>query len=285
MPSDSGADYALVRGLVRGLDLLRALNGAEEGRANLAQLAAATGLHRTTVRRLLETLMSEGYVRRSESDDRYRLALRVRALAEGFRDDDWIAAIVAPALSELLQRVVWPSDLTTPQGAYVVIRESTHRFSPLSFHRAMVGQTMPMLLTASGRAFLAHCPDEEREQVLHLARSGTDDQARLARDDRFVAHVIERTREMGYGSNDGEWTSQRKVGAIALPVRFGGRPLGAINIVYLNRAVTLKEAVRRYLPALQNAVRGIEDKLAERGAPAAADPDAARSRDAMATPG
>lgn len=257
------SDYATVRGLTRGLDLLRALNVQEGGRASLGQLAEATGLHRTTVRRLLETLIGEGFVRRSDSDDSYCLALRVRSLAEGFRDDNWISSIVAPALSELLQAVVWPSDLATPQGAHMVIRESTHRFSPLSFHRAMVGQTMPMLLTAAGRAYLAYCPDDEREEILQLARAGEDDQARLAADLRFVANVVERTREKGFGSNDGEWTSQRKVGAIALPIMLQGRPLGAINIVYLNRMVPQRDADRRFLPALQRAVGRIEEKLEE----------------------
>ena len=70
MRKDGGADYALVRGLTRGLDLLKALNSQEGGRSTLAQLAEVTGLHRTTVRRLLETLIAEGYVRRSASDDR-----------------------------------------------------------------------------------------------------------------------------------------------------------------------------------------------------------------------
>ena len=56
---DSGADYGSVRSLARGLELLRVLNRHEKGRASLAQLAAGTGLHRTTVRRLLETLIGE----------------------------------------------------------------------------------------------------------------------------------------------------------------------------------------------------------------------------------
>lgn len=263
MEKNNNADYPPVRGLTRGLNLLRALNLKEDGRSTLADLAQATGLHRTTVRRLLETLIAEGYVRRSESDSRYCLALEVRALADGFRDEDWISAIVAPALSELLQTAVWPSDLTTPQGAYLVVRESTHRFSSLSFHRAMVGQRLPMLLTAAGRAFLAFCQDEQREEILYLAKSGNDDQARMASDPHFVAHVLQRTREDGYGSNDGEWTSQHKIGAIALPILQQGQPVGVINVVYLNRAITPKEAVRRFLPALQNAVNQIEHKLAK----------------------
>ena len=39
MRKDGGADYALVRGLTRGLDLLKALNSQEGGRSTLAQLA------------------------------------------------------------------------------------------------------------------------------------------------------------------------------------------------------------------------------------------------------
>ena len=265
MRHNTDCDYTHVRGLIRGLDLLRALNCEEGGRATLARLAEATGLHRTTVRRLLETLIAQGYVRRSESDDRYGLCLPVRSLSEGFRDEDWISSIAAPALSELLQAVVWPSDVTTPHGAHMIIRESTHRFSPLSFHRAMVGQTLPILLTAAGRAFLAYCPEEEREEIVQLARSGNDDQARLAADPRFVANVVERTRAAGYGSNEGEWTSQRKVGAIALPIMREGRPLGSVNIVYLTRALALSEAVRRFLPALQHAVVRIERELAKAG--------------------
>ena len=200
MRKDGGADYALVRGLTRGLDLLKALNSQEGGRSTLAQLAEVTGLHRTTVRRLLETLIAEGYVRRSESDDRYCLALNVRSLAEGFRDEDWVSSIAAPALSELLQTVVWPSDLTTPQGAALIIRESTHRFSPLSFHRAMVGQTIPMLLTAAGRAYFAHCPEEQQEQILHVLRAGDGAEASLGgpralRRRHRVAHPGARLRQ------------------------------------------------------------------------------------------
>ena len=36
MRTNSGADYAPVRGLTRGLDLLRALNSQEGGRSTLA---------------------------------------------------------------------------------------------------------------------------------------------------------------------------------------------------------------------------------------------------------
>jgi hypothetical protein len=39
MRKDGGAEYAVVRGLTRGLDLLKALNSQEGGRSTLAQLS------------------------------------------------------------------------------------------------------------------------------------------------------------------------------------------------------------------------------------------------------
>lgn len=80
------ADYKTVRGLSRGLLLLNLLNKFDGG-ATVGTLAEFSGLHRTTVRRLLETLQEEGYVRRSQSDDSFRLTLKIRQLSEGFRDE------------------------------------------------------------------------------------------------------------------------------------------------------------------------------------------------------
>ena len=67
------------------------------------------------MRRLLETLIEEGYVRRSESDDRYVLALKVRSLSEGFTDDERVASVAGPVLGDLLQQVRWRQVLA--QGA------------------------------------------------------------------------------------------------------------------------------------------------------------------------
>ena len=69
----AAARYTPVQGLSRGLFLLHALNRAPQGWARIAELSAQTGLQRNTVRRLLETLQTEGYVRRPPSDEIFRL--------------------------------------------------------------------------------------------------------------------------------------------------------------------------------------------------------------------
>lgn len=264
-PTKQHSNYTLVRSLARGLDVLRALNHCSEGRATSAELAKMTGVHRTTVRRLLETLASQGYVWRSDSDDSFQLALKVRDLSEGFTDTAWISTVASPVMGALLPKVVWPSDLSLPNGEAMQVRESTHRFSSLSFHRVMVGKRLPILLTAAGRAYLGYCTDAEREQILRLLRVGDDEQARLAADPVYIRNLLARVRADGYGTNDGEWNHNEekgKIGAVAVPIIQDGHAVACLSVIYLCRAVSLSDAVVRYTPALREAVAQIETSFA-----------------------
>lgn len=261
MTDASAASYRHVQGLSRGLSLLHELSRSPQGWATIVELSARTGLHRTTVRRMLETLQTEGYVRRSRSDDSYRLSPKIRQLSDGFTDDEWISEVANPVLGELLQRLVWPSDLCTLDGDCMLVRETTHRFSPLSFHRAMIRQRMPLLLTASGRAYLAFCDPQQREQILGLLASGSDAQSALARNRVLVDPLLERIRAQGYATNDGEWSMQQQISAIAMPIRFQNQPLATLSVVFLRKAMGVQDAARRYLPELQAAIAKIEDRL------------------------
>jgi len=258
MRSSTNASYRTVTGLQRGLQVLAALNRQPDGMGNAVAVAAETGLHRTTVKRLLETLLAQGFVRRSESDQSYRLQARVRELSDGFTDDEWVATIAAPELGELMKKIVWPSDLTTLDGDAMVVRETTRRYSPLAFHRHMLGRRLPLLFSASGRAYLAHCPERERRELLRVLAAGADEsQARLARDKGLARTLVARLRSEGYALNDGDWQAEPHLGALAVPVFAGGRVLACLNVVYLRRAIGAADAVKKFLPALQAAAEAI----------------------------
>lgn len=255
--------YAPVRGLSRGLSILTAMNCLSEGRATAQQLSVITGLHRTTVRRLLETLINEGFVRRSNSDDHYVLTLKVRSLSEGFTDDEWISAIANPLLAKLFQQVVWPSDLYTCQGADMIIRETTHRISPLSFHRGMVGRRVPMLLTSSGRAYFCACSDSQKEQILSILRSGggCTPQTALANDATYIKNLIRQVEEDGYASNHGDWAEEHKIGGVSVALRNNGRVIGALGTIYMTSALSPEEAAKRFLAPIRHVAELIEDGL------------------------
>jgi IclR family mhp operon transcriptional activator len=248
---DAPKAYKEVRGLARGLDVLRALNRCPGGIASTTELAKACALDRTTTKRLLETLRAEGFVRQGERDGQYYLTFEVRRLSEGFEDETWVAQVATPLMHAAVRELVWPCDLGTAESGFMVVRESTHRWSPLSQHRAMIGERMPLLVTALGRAYLAACDEVEREGLLEILRRRDDRIGEQARDKAYVKRIIRETQRRGYAYNDGEWMRERHFAAVAVPVLSGDRVLGALNLVFPKAAVKTADLKTRFVPALQ----------------------------------
>ncbi len=244
------SQYKDVRSLARGLDVLKALNSAPGGMATTTELAAACGTHRTTVKRLLETLRAEGFVRRGEREGQYYLTFEVRRLSEGFEDEAWVEQVAAPLMRASVRELLWPCDLGTMESGFMVVRESTHRFSALSQHRAMIGEKMPVFVTALGRAYLAACSDEQREAVLSMLAQRDDWIGAMARDRPAVAETVRETQERGYAYNDGEWIREQHFAAVAVPLFSGERLLGVLNMVFPKAAVAPADLQKRFVPAL-----------------------------------
>lgn len=247
----AAVEYRTVQGLVRGLELLMALNRMPGASASATQLGAATGLHRTTAKRLLETLRTAGFVHHGEGGFGYSLAQRVCQLSEGWRPQIGLCDVARPLLHQLTQQLLWPCSLLMREGERLVVRESTHHVSPLSFHTGVMGAHIPLARTAAGRAYLAFCGDTERELLLAMLRSRDDGEGKAARDQCGLLHGLETTRRNGYALNEGnDWIGQGRYGAIAVPVRRGGAVAGCLDMVFSKRAVPIQLAVSKYAPEL-----------------------------------
>ena len=252
--------YPRVRALERGLELIVALS--ELGWATPGELAKFTGIHRTTIYRLLHTLEASGYVHCKPGDGSYFLTQQFKYIADGIRDTDWVTQVVSPHMGRLLSQVQWPSDFAIFTSGQLIIKESTHRFSPMSIHRTMVGKSRPLLRSALGTAFLSAISDESREQVLSLAKlSAAEDEMRLPDGYQDLMQRIQQARVRGYAASTGG--TQANISAIAYPVCWRKRVLGAINIIFFKSAMTPTQAAERYLDELHACVQGIEQELQE----------------------
>jgi IclR family mhp operon transcriptional activator len=163
-----------------------------------------------------------------------------------------------------LRALSWPSDLATPDSGFMIVRESTHRSSMLSQHRATIGFRIPMLVSSLGRAWLAYCSDEEREATMAVLRARADDIGEMARDERLVKKILNETRKRGYGTNTGEWLREASVTAIGFPILDGHRALGAINLVLVRDLVPPKEIRSRYVPLLRALANQISQEITQR---------------------
>ena len=145
----------------------------------------------------------------------------------------------------------------------MVVRETTHRFSRLSFHRAMVGRRLPLLLTASGLTWLAFAPDHERQAMIEILAARPEEEYQLAREPEKLAAILERTRRQGYGENFRGWQQEEKIASIAVPIRSQQRVIGCLNLVYMAKAMSLEQAAQKYLAPLQKVAAQIESRMTE----------------------
>ena len=255
-----------IRAVERAFEVLRALQQRPQG-ATLIELRSATGLSGPTLLRLLKTLMATRAVRRSTTDQRYRNSLQLQGLIRGMEPMERLADVAAPWIDSLCQQVEWPSDLAVHRGSddCMVVLESSLRQSRFYVRRAYGRVRVNLLGSAAGTAYLAALTDGRRGELVETARRGRDphNAAVIAAND--LEERVQRARRLGYtarhrlykgGSYNGV-SRDDALQAIAVPIVHGGWVLGALNINWNRASMTEREMVRRNLPALRAAARGI----------------------------
>lgn len=245
-----------VRSIKRGLEVLLEVN--RSGGIRAGELAQRLNLARPTVYRLLETLEELGYVARSASDERFRVTRRASSLGDGYDPGIVVSQAAAPVIGELSKRLVWPVDLSTYENAAMVIQETTHARSPLSIDRGMIGRRLPLLRTSAGRAYLAYCPEAEREIILkHVARiDEAEDRPYLLPE--YLGRMIADTRTRGFAvRNDGEYND--KTSSIAVPILRDGYVLACISVIWIRTALDLPDAISQLAAPLREAATALGD--------------------------
>jgi len=249
-------DY--VQSLSRGLTVLQAFN-AERPAMTLADMSRATDLTRATVRRLLHTLVSLGYVC---TDGRtFELTPRVLDLGFAYVSSLQLPDIAQPfmeALSDRVHESVSASVLDGTQIVYVA-RVNTQRIMGISL---AIGSRLPAAWTSMGRVLLAGLPDVRLEEFFDtLVVKGLTEQSITDLD--ALKAEIDSVRSQGYALVDQEL--ELGIRSVAAPLRDRqGRTLAAINVGTHAARVTLKELRSVILPELVSTARSIESQLAKR---------------------
>jgi IclR family transcriptional regulator, mhp operon transcriptional activator len=258
-----------IKALERALQVLQALQSVAI--ASLHDIYLATGISKPSLLRILNTLEQAGVVSRRLVDGHYRISAFSEMARKGDRYDRVVEA-AAPVLDRLCQKVRWPSDLMVPAGDHMERRETNQPSSPFFLSRGRrnrVGQPVGWLLTGVGRAYLAFCPEKERERILCKLRQSHKPDDRLARDPKRLHMILTETRERGYGARDrsfvggqyGAPPTDDGLAAIAVPLKGRSRVHGSINILWIRTAFTVQEFAVRHLVDLQAAATEIVDNL------------------------
>jgi IclR family mhp operon transcriptional activator len=257
--------------LERGLQVLKILHS--EPIWSLHDLHVATAISKPSLLRILATLERAGMVTRRLADGHYRLSALSGVVQKRDRHDR-VAEAAAPVLFRLCEKVKWPSDLYVPAGDCLERRETSRPHSPFVLQTVGrgVGMRIGWLMTGIGRAYLAWCPEKEREETLRRLRKSSNPQDWLARDPKKLERILGEVRRRGYATRDPSFVAGRYGGApiddgaaaIAVALFDGKRVHGSINILWIKTAFTVEQFAAKHLADLQDAAREIVSSLSRR---------------------
>ena len=252
-----------IRSLSRGIAILQAIN---RGRSlSMMEIARTSDVPYPTACRIVQTLLFEGLIEREPSRKRYRPTALVQTLAHGYLGDAGLVKAARAHIVELTRHVGWPISLTTHVGHSMVIRDSTHALTALTFNNYHPGYAMPVLECAAGLVYLASLPEDERAGVLHTLRLMKN---------KSAGHIITMLEEeglaetiasQGYATRGNNWFTNNpgKTSSIAVPIFKDGHVVGVLTLAFFSSATRMEDATRQFVEPLKQAAAAISRDLSQ----------------------
>ena len=249
-----------IRSVSRTVAALQAIN--RHGSLTMMEIAKSAHVPYPTACRIVQTLLYEGLIEQEPARKRYRATALVQTLATGFQADDALVHIARPHIVELTKKVGWPLSIAVRVGRNMMLRDSTHSNSTLTFEHYYPGFTLPILDSASGKLSMAYAADADREMILGFMRESQEiDADYLAT--AVVGLDVENIRRAGFavqGRNHFNRTPG-KTSSIAVPIFRNGHFEAAMTLVFFVAAMKLSAAVERYLDDMKATAAAISHDL------------------------
>ena len=152
-----------VRAVERALDILLCFSGTET-ELGLSDIAKKLGLHKSTVHRLLASLESKGFIRRTRTE-KYRLGWSVLELVSNIYQSDDLSSIVLPEMTRLRDLLGETISLYIRSGLERIRIQAVESNQPVR-RVANIGKRLPLHVGASGKVLLAFSDRSVIEELL-----------------------------------------------------------------------------------------------------------------------
>lgn len=245
--------------LIRGLTLLELLAKFPNG-CPLAHLAELSGLNKSTVHRLLQGLLQEGYVRPAPTAGSYRLTTKCLAIGQRALSSINILHIAAPHLEALNLKLGETVNFAMREKDHAILINKLEATTGLMRTRAYIGQQMQLYCSGMGKLFLAYDSEDYIPQYWQ-AKSSVIQQLTINTITTIegMKKELETIRELGFAMDAEE--NELGVSCIACPIFDHQQKVNYAVSVSLSTARLNQLGLENLLPAIQHAADHISAEL------------------------
>jgi IclR family KDG regulon transcriptional repressor len=143
-----------VQTLIRALTLIEILSDKPEG-CRIKCLSEKAELNKSTVHRLLQTLVHLGYVEQKEENEQYRLGVKILALSSKWLESLDLRTIARKHLKKLCNDTGESIQLSVRNASNAVFIDKIENPDRYIRMYSQVGKSIPLYCSSSGKALLA----------------------------------------------------------------------------------------------------------------------------------
>ena len=158
----------LVQSVDRTLTILEVLSDYNDG-LGITEISSLVNLHKSTVHRLLATLIYKGYVVQDEESNKYKITFKLFELGSKKVHKLDLLKISRPYTKMLMESVNEVVHLIISEETDIVYIDKVEANNTISM-ASRIGKRNPMYCTATGKAILAFLTEEEILKVWNSSK-------------------------------------------------------------------------------------------------------------------
>lgn len=190
-----------VQSVDRALTILDILQEIPDG-LGVTELSYKLDVSKSTVHRLLMSLLQNGFVKQDQQSERYILGLKLIKLGQSVSDNLDIRKVASPYLHQLAKVLGETAHLVIMENNEVVYVDKIESTATIRMF-SNIGKRAPMHCTGVGKAILAFLPAQKILQIINETGLQKFTNKTIVTSDNLVNHLSE-IKKRGYSIDDEE---------------------------------------------------------------------------------
>jgi IclR family KDG regulon transcriptional repressor len=216
----------MVKSVSRALDIIHLVSTKKEG-LGVTEIANQIDINKSSVYRILSTLVQYGYIEQDQETSRYKLGYKFLEISSKLLESIDLRKEAKPYLQELEKETNEVIHLVVYDQGEVIYIEKLEGTETLRMH-SKVGKRAPMHCTAVGKAILAHLPFNVVLDILERKGMSRHTDKTITDKDEFLKELAQ-VKQKGYALDLEE--NEYGIRCIAVPIfDHVGKVIAAVSV-------------------------------------------------------
>ncbi|MGO1820408.1 MAG: IclR family transcriptional regulator [Senegalia sp. (in: firmicutes)] len=230
----------VVQSVDRALSIMEVLSDYDEG-LGITEISTKIDLHKSTVYRLLGTLIYKGFVKQDKATNKYKITFKLFELGNKAIENIDILSIARPYIEELMEKVNEVVHLVLLEDEEIIYIDKVESHNTIRMH-SNIGKRSPAYSTSVGKAIMAYLNEDRIKEIWNNSDIKKHTEHTITDFDKFIEE-LEGIRKIHYAIDDQE--NELGVRCIGAPIfNHKSEPIAAISISGPTSRVT-RESVEK----------------------------------------